>query len=133
MHVKTIFRIVPLLILVGVLVLSFLPSELVDPVRPHIWHSIDIGHLLAYALLAGTTMLSVPRLALTLSRGVGIAIMIGLLGLAIELLQPLAGRTTSIIDFTENVVGIVCGMAIIYGYLFFTKRSAARGPVGTGY
>jgi hypothetical protein len=116
---------------VGVLVLSFLPSELADSVRPHIWNSIDIGHLLAYALLAGTTMLSVPRQTLTLSRGAGIAIKIGLLGLAIELLQPLAERTTSIIDFTENVVGIVCGMAILYGYFFFSKRSAARGPVCT--
>lgn len=119
--------------LAGVLVLSFLPSGLVDPLRPHIRNSVDVSHLLAYALLAGTTISSVSRQVLTLSRGAGMAIMIGLLGLVIELLQPLAGRTTSIFDFTENVAGIACGMAIFYCYHFFTKRSFSQRSVGTGY
>ena len=113
------FKIVSLLALVSVLVLSFLPSELVNPIRLNIGNSVDIGHLVAYALLAGATMLSVPRQALTLSRGAGIALMISLLGSAIELLQPLVGRTASVVDFTENVVGIVCGIAIFHGYHFF--------------
>lgn len=58
---QTVFRIVAVLVLVGVLVLSVLPSDSVDSIRLNIGYSVDIGHVLAYALLAGATMLSVPR------------------------------------------------------------------------
>lgn len=121
MSEKIIFKMVTLLILVGIVIMSFLPSELVDPLRPHIRHSIDIGHLLVYVLLAGAAMLSVPRHVLTPWKGTSIALKISLLGLVVELLQPLFGRTTSIVDFTENVVGTIFGMAIIYGYLSFER------------
>jgi hypothetical protein len=83
-----VFRIVSVLLLLGVLAMSFLPSESVDPFRLNIGNSVGIGHIVAYALLAGATMLSVPRQALILWRGVGIVFTISLLGLAIELLQP---------------------------------------------
>ena len=56
-----IFRILAVLALVGVLVSSFLPPSRVDPFRLRIGHSVDIGHLLAYAFLVGATMLSIPR------------------------------------------------------------------------
>jgi hypothetical protein len=105
---------------VGVLVLSFLPSDSVDPIR------LRLGHSVAYALLVGATMLSIPRQALTLWRGIGIVFAISLLGLAIELLQPLVGRTTSAVDFTENEAGIVGGIAIFRGY-FFCRKSQNQG------
>lgn len=120
------FRLVSVLTLVGVLVLSFLPSDSVDPMRLNVGYSVDIGHVLAYALLASATMLSVPRHALTLWRGIGIVFAISLLGLSIELLQPLAGRTTSVIDFTENEIGIAGGIAILYGYLL-VERAWTKG------
>ena len=121
-----VFRIVSVFLLLGVLAMSFMPSDSVDPLRLNIGNSVDIGHIVAYALLAGATMLSVPRQALTLWRGVGIVFAISLLGLAIELLQPLAGRTTSVVDFTENEVGIVSGMTIFCGYLIF-RMSQDKG------
>jgi uncharacterized membrane protein len=129
----TVFKIVSVLVLVGVLVLSFLPSDSVDPIRLNIGYSVDIGHVLAYALLAGATMLSVPRQALTLWRGVGIVFTISLLGIAIELLQPLVGRTTSVVDFTENEAGVAGGIAIFCGYCFVEKvrtRGSRKRPAG---
>ena len=116
----TIFRILSVFVLVGVLVLSFLPSDSVDPIR------LRLGHSVAYALLVGATMLSIPRQALTLWRGVGIVFAISLLGFAIELLQPLVGRATSVIDFTENEAGIIGGIAIFRGY-FFVERVRIKG------
>jgi VanZ family protein len=130
----TVPRIVALLALVGVLVLSFLPSDSVDPMRLNIGYSGDIGHVLAYALLAGALMLSVPSQTLTLWRGICIVFTISLLGIAIELLQPLVGRTTSVVDFTENEVGIAGGVVIFYGYLlaqrYTTKGSDSRPHSG---
>lgn len=122
-----ITRVVFSLLLAGVLVLSFLPSNLVDPVRPHILGTVDIGHILAYLLLTGTAMLSMSRQRLTPWRGAGIALGIGLLSLAVELLQPLAGRKTSFIDLTENMVGIFFGIAIFYGYLVFERTRIKNG------
>jgi VanZ family protein len=79
-------------------------------------------------------MLSVPRQTLTLWRGICIVFTISLLGIAIELLQPLVGRTTSVVDFTENEVGIAGGVVIFYGYLlaqrYTTKGSDSRPHSG---
>lgn len=129
-----VFRIVAASVLLGVLVLSFLPSDSVDPMRLDIGYTGDIGHVLAYALLAGAAMLSVPRQALTLRYGVGIVFTISLLGVAIELLQPLVGRTTSVVDFTENEVGIAGGIALFYGYLLVecVRTNASSRRTGGG-
>jgi VanZ family protein len=121
-----VFRIVAVSALAGVLVVSFLPLDSVDPFRLNFGNSVDIGYMLAYALLACAAILSVPRQELTLWRGVGVVVTISLLGLAIELLQPLVGRTTSVVDFTENEVGIATGIAILYGYLI-VERVWTRG------
>jgi VanZ family protein len=129
----TVFKIVSLLAFAGVLVVSFLPSDTVDPIRVNFGRSIDIGHIVAYALVASATMLSVPRQALTLRRGAGIVFTISLVGLAIELLQPLVGRTTSVVDFAENEAGIAGGVVIFCGYLFaqrFRTKGSDRRPDG---
>lgn len=128
MSEHAVIRIVSMLAFAGVLVVSFLPSDTVDPIRLDFGDSVDIGHLVAYALLAAATMLSVPRQTLTLWRGAGIVLTISLLGLAIEVLQPLAGRTTSVVDITENKIGIACGVALFCGYLL-VERIRAKGII----
>ena len=112
--IHTVCRITSVLVLIAVLVLSFLPSDASDPMRLFSWNSVDLSHVVAYGSLAGTALLSVPRL--TLWKGMGIVFAISLLGLAIEVLQPLVGRTTSIVDFTENEVGVAIGIAIFCVY-----------------
>jgi VanZ family protein len=96
-------------------------------------YSIDISHVLAYALLAFAAILSVPRQALSFLRGVSVVVAISLLGFGIELLQPLVGRTTSIVDFAENEIGVAGGIAIFFGYLYVEKiraRNSNMRPEG---
>jgi VanZ family protein len=125
----TICRIASVSVLIAVLVLSFLPSDSADPMRVFSWNSVDLSHVVAYASLAGTALLSVPKL--TLWQGIGIVSAISLLGLAIEVLQPLVGRTTSVVDFTENEVGVAIGIAIFCGYWVGQKILAKnKRPAG---
>jgi hypothetical protein len=112
MSQQTVSRPLALLALIGVLVLSFLPVEMVDPLRLKIGDSTEIGHGLAYAFLTTATMLSVPRQALTVWLGIGVVLAISALGLGIELLQSLVGRTTSTVDFAQNEIGIAGGNAL---------------------
>jgi VanZ family protein len=104
------------LTLAGVLVMSFLPSESVDPLRPMLGDSTDVAHVVAYALLAAATMLSLPRQAFVLRQGAAVVLATSLLGIAIELLQPVAGRTASSVDFAGNEIGIAVGMALFWAY-----------------
>jgi VanZ family protein len=124
---RTAFGIVAVLALVGVLVLSFIPSESVDPLRPNIGDSTDIAHVVAYALLAAATLLSLPGQALTLRQGAWVVFTISLLGIAIELLQPMAGRTASVIDFAGNEIGIAGGIVLFWAY-----RRVGRARNGGG-
>ncbi len=110
----TVCRVAAVLVLIAVLVLSFLPSDSADPMRVFSWNSVDLSHVVAYAALAGTALLSVPRLRLW--SGIGLVFAISLLGLAIEVFQPLVGRTTSVVDFAENEVGVAVGIAIFCVY-----------------
>lgn len=127
--IHTVCRIASVLVLIAVLALSFLPSDSADPMRVFSWNSVDLSHVVAYASLAGAALLSMPRL--TLWQGIGIVFAISLLGLAIELLQPLVGRTTSVVDFAENEVGVAVGIAIFCGYWFGQKiRSRGKRPAG---
>jgi membrane associated rhomboid family serine protease len=102
------------LTLAGVLVMSFLPSESVDPLRPMLGDSTDIAHVVAYALLAATTMLSLPRRAFVLRQGAAVALATSLLG--------------SIIDFAGNEIGIAVGMALFWAY-----RRVERARNGSRY
>jgi VanZ family protein len=123
---RAAFRIVAALSLVGVLVLSFLPSESVDPLRLNVGNSTDIAHVVAYALLAASTMLSLPRQAFMLRPGAAVVLAISLLGIAIELLQPMAGRTASVVDFAGNEIGIAGGFVLLWLYRR-VERVAATG------
>lgn len=125
----TVCRVAAVLVLVAVLVLSFLPSDSADPMRVFSWNSVDLSHVVAYAALAGTALLSVHKL--TPWQGIGIVFAISLLGLAIEVLQPLVGRTTSIVDFTENEVGVAVGIAVFCVYWVGQKiRARDKHPGG---
>lgn len=125
----TVCRVATVLVLMAVLVLSFLPSDSTDPMRVFSWNSADLSHVVAYAALAGTALLSVPKL--TPWQGTGIVFAISLLGLAIEVLQPLVGRTTSIVDFTENEVGVAVGIAVFCVYWIGQKiRARDKLPGG---
>jgi len=117
------------MVLVAVVVLSFLPSESADPMRVFSWNSVDLSHVVAYAALAGTALLSVPKP--TLWQGIGLVLAISFLGLAIEVLQPLVGRTTSIVDFTENEIGVAVGIGMFCVYWLGQKiRARDRRPAG---
>lgn len=121
---RAVFEIVAALALAGVLALSFLPSESVDPLRLNI-DTTDFAHVVAYAVLAAATLLSLQKQALTVRRGALAVLAISLLGIAVELLQPLAGRTASVIDFAGNEVGIAGGIALCWVYRHLI---AGRGP-----
>ena len=129
---RAAFRIVAALSLMGVLVLSFLPSESVDPLRPMLGDSTDIAHVVAYALLAASTMLSLPRQALMLRQGAAVVLTISLLGIAIELLQPMAGRTASVVDFAGNEIGIAGGFVLLWLYRRVERVAARDGSVRGG-
>lgn len=130
---QTVFRVLAALALAGVLVLSFLPPETVDPLRLSIGDTSDVAHVVAYAVLAATTLLSRPRRSLTLWQGAAVVAAISLLGIAIELLQPLVGRTASVVDFAENEIGIAVGIALCWAYRCVTRAGAGDGnPRGGG-
>ena len=125
----TVFKIFSAVELVGVLVLSFLPPDSVEPIRLRIGDSPEIGHVVAYALLVCGMLLSIRREMLTLWRGAAIAAALSALGLAIELLQPLVGRSTSVIDFAENEMGIVAGIVMFSAWFFVeSARAIVRRP-----
>jgi hypothetical protein len=129
---RAVFEIVAALALVGVLALSFLPSESVDPLRLNMGDMADLAHVVAYAVLAAATLLSVPRQALTMRRGAAAVLVISLLGIAIELLQPFAGRTASIVDFAGNEIGVAMGMALFWAYRQVGRARNARRYPGNG-
>jgi hypothetical protein len=125
---RTAFSIVAVLALMGVLALSFLPSDSVDPLRLKVGDTTDMAHVVAYALLAGATMLSLPGQALALRQGALVVFAISLLGIAIELLQPVVGRTASVVDLAGNEIGIAGGFALFWAY-----RQVGRARNGSGH
>src|ERR1044071_9920296 len=50
MSAHALFRVLSLMMLITVLVLSFIPSKSVDPLRLRIGYSVEIGHLVAYGI-----------------------------------------------------------------------------------
>lgn len=130
---QSVSRVLALSALVGVLVLSFLPAEVVDPFRLKVGDSTEIGHVLAYTLLTSATMSSVPKPVLTLWLAVGVALSVSALGLGIELLQPLAGRTISMADFAQNEVGVAGGNALYFSCVLVQRiRVKDRIPRSSG-
>jgi len=70
-----------------------------------------------------------PAQRVTLERGMSIGLAVSLLGTTIEMLQPLAGRAASIVDFAQNEAGITAGIACFAGCRLCTppvKREPGR-------
>ena len=103
---ERLFRIAACLVLVVVLVASFLPPSMVAPGR---W---NLGHLPAYFVLTVVTLFAWMPHKRTVLVIVGIAALLCVLGLLIELSQPLVGRTSSLIDLTYNMIGVFTGVAV---------------------
>jgi len=117
---ERLFRFAAGLILSVVLAASFVPSSVVSLDR---W---NLGHILAYLLLTVASVLALPIRIRSLPMIVGMAISLIGLGLIIELLQPLVGRTTSIVDFTFNAVGVMFGVAVCAIFNGLQMRSVPR-------
>lgn len=103
-----------------ILLVSLLPRPPMELGGPR-W-SDKLGHLLAYALLGGLLCLSLPerpaapRLLLAALAGVAF-------GGAIELLQPLTGRSRELLDLLADALGSGGGAAAAHA--LFRSRSAA--------
>lgn len=79
----------------------------------------NFGHIPAYALFAGLTLIVVSqRIKLTFGLLAALAVGLGLFGLTIEVLQPHFGRTASATDFAYDMLGILLAM----GAFFFMGR-----------
>ena len=116
-----VFATVSFFALIAVLMLSFMPSDSANQMRINLNLPVDIGHVLSYALLAAATVLSVPGNRRTVQRGVRVIFAASILGLVIELLQPLVQRSAAFMDVVGNEVGIVCGISIASGYIFVDR------------
>lgn len=109
--------------LIGVVTLSLLPET--NPVVanvPPAWS--DLAHVPAYALLVMLTILTIATcVRVSLGILVTIVLLVSLLGGVIEILQPLTGRTASMLDEAGNIAGTVLAA---WGYRVWTAR---RVPV----
>ena len=96
----------------SILVLSLLPGDTPESEIGSSW-VWNFGHVPAYAVLAGTTLLALSRRG-PVDRWVrwrtGMALVS--LAVALELLQPLVGRTASAADVGYGALGAVVGMWI---------------------
>ncbi|MFQ5756699.1 MAG: hypothetical protein ACE5H7_11510 [Acidiferrobacterales bacterium] len=102
-----------------ILVASFMPedtpaSEVLSPRWWNLFHIPAYGILALLSLLMFTDLLrafSALRLSISF-------IVVSLIGLIAEALQPAFGREMSVVDFSYNQLGIICGL----GFLLAVKR-----------
>lgn len=110
--------IVWLAVMAAILIGSLVPeSEAPGPdgLMPQDW---NLFHVPAYAALAVTSAwLLQARWRLTMPAAVGISLVFAtVLGGAIEWIQPLVGRTESLLDFGLNEFGVVLGAGLVAAY-----------------
>lgn len=107
-------------VLTTIVVLSFLPSTVVEPGK---W---NLGHAPAYAALVASMIFALAKAQRTPAVVILIGLAASLLGGTIEFLQPLVGRSTSLADFGYNVLGIVIAMVIFSSYARVTGHTGWR-------
>lgn len=105
-------------VLMAILILSFLPRTIV------VLGKWNLGHAPAYATLVLCIIFAFSRTRRTPIILAAIGLAITLLGGTIELLQPLVGRSTSLVDFSYNELGI--GTALIF-YVFYARLERHLG------
>ncbi len=113
-HIRRIMEVLWLGSLLLILMASFLSdgAKIAALVTADWW---NFGHIPAYALFAGLTLVVVSqRIRLTFGWLASVAVGLGLLGLAIEVLQPHFGRTASVTDFAYDILGILLAMVAFY-------------------
>lgn len=99
-------------VLTAIVILSFLPKTIV------VLGKWNLGHAPAYATLVLCTIFAFSKVKRAPINLVLIGLAISLLGGIIELLQPLVGRSTSLVDFAYNELGI--GVALIF-YAIYSR------------
>jgi VanZ family protein len=108
-HVR-VFRILTILVAVGILVLSLLPKP---PEIPVGFHFADkIAHFLAYLVLGFFVFASVSgakRIGSPLMMVLIVAALCALFGGVIEILQMFTGRQPEFWDLAADLIGAVCG------------------------
>jgi VanZ family protein len=107
--------------LLAVTVASLLPEKNVE-----IWAIAElwwnVSHVLAFALLTGLAILaSAQYCKITASLLVKIAVVVLLFGSLLEALQPITGRTASIIDLASDFLGVVLSIGL-YGAVCRYRR-----------
>lgn len=111
------------LILAGSLVPEPMGEDEDEMFFPQDWNLL---HIPAYALLAMVSIWFLQvnwRLRLNTSMTISI-LFSSLLGLGVELFQPLVGRTQSLIDFGSNEIGIMLGAIVVM--VFCHQRQVLR-------
>lgn len=106
------------LVLGAILILSFLPPTVLVPGR---W---NLGHAPAYAALVVCMIFALAKTRRTPRMVVLIGLLASFLGGMIEVLQSFVGRTTSLVDFTYNELGVVTALATFAVYAW------ANGYIG---
>ena len=107
MHIRRAVEVLWLAALLLILAASFLPegTKIAELATAGWW---TFGHIPAYALFAGLTLIVVSqRVRLNVGLLAILAVGLGLFGLTIEILQPHFGRTASQADFAYNILGIL--------------------------
>ena len=108
--------------LIGVVTLSLLPET--NPAVAHLPPALtNLAHVPAYALLTILTIITVA-IRVRVSPGILVAIVlsVSLFAGAIEILQPLTGRTASMADEVRSIAGTVLA---VWGYRAWTARRSA--------
>lgn len=123
---ERLFKIATYLILAVVLIASFLPASMVAPGR---W---NLGHLPAYLALTLVSLFAFSPYNRTILMVLGIAALFCALGLLIEFLQPLVGRTSSLVDLMHNVIGVFTGVVVYIVVLRMQRKiSVLRSEILT--
>ena len=115
LHVR-VFRILAILVAVGILVLSLLPKP---PEIPVGFHFADkIAHFLAYLVLGFFVFASVSgakRIGSALMTVLIVAALCALFGGVIEILQMFTRRRPEFLDLSADLIGAVCGALVGLG------------------
>lgn len=121
--ISTLVPVIPFILGVGIITLSFLPGKVVVPlIRP--FPLADFGaHAFAYAVFAFFTLLAIRRGGVLRN----FLIVFGsslFLGLSIELLQPLFNRSFEGSDLLADLLGALVGYSVALLWLQKRKKQS---------
>src|SRR3989344_3890759 len=102
----------------AIIILSLLPETVVSPGR---W---NLGHVPAYATFVICIIFSMAENRRTPLGLLAIGMITSLFGGGIELMQPVVGRHTSLVDFMYNELGILTALVLYSLYTHITIPSS---------